>query len=234
MPSAGRRSRPAARRRSRRPRDGRCRGRTRRDRGSPARRRPPARSPTTPRRSRRSPSRRPTSSPRPRSGPAAPGPGRRACRRSPPPLERPGDPVDEPRDPRVDPAPAMRSGVDVHDPGAEAHGRLSSDASSSIERSRRTSSAPARLIRYEAWTTSGAMSRPSRALAERRDLGRGLGPPLPGRRVVAEDLEGGGPDLGRAIRGLHHPVGDREMSAEPPAVGKHRRHPSGRASARVA
>src|SRR6476646_6486622 len=38
----------------------------------------------------------------------------------------------------------------------------SSDASSSIERSRRTSSAPARLIRYEAWTTSGAMSRPSR------------------------------------------------------------------------
>ena len=48
-----------------------------------------------------------------------------------------------------------------------------------------------------------------------------VGPSPPRGRVVGEHLDRGRPDLGRAVRGLHHAVAEREVGADPPAVREH-------------
>ena len=57
-------------------------------------------------------------------------------------------------------------------------------------------------------------------LAEGRQLGRRLRPPLPGGRVVDEDLERVGADRVGALDGPDHPGAEREVRAQRPAVGK--------------
>ena len=64
-------------------------------------------------------------------------------------------------------------------------------------------------------------------------LGRWGSASLPGRRVVAEDLEGRRADLGGPIGRPDHPAAERQVGAEASSVGQHRRHRSGGFSARV-
>ena len=53
------------------------------------------------------------------------------------------------------------------------------------------------------------------------------GPPAPGRGVVAEDLEGVEADRLGPLDRCHHPATERQVGAEPTAVGKHAMHRSG-------
>ena len=56
---------------------------------------------------------------------------------------------------------------------------------------------------------------------EGRQLRGRLGSPTPGGRVVAEDLEGVEPDLVAAVDGVDHPLAERQVGADPSAVGNH-------------
>ena len=57
---------------------------------------------------------------------------------------------------------------------------------------------------------------------EGRQLGRRLRPPLPGGRVVGEDLERIGADRVGPLDGADHPLAERQVGSQRPAVGKGR------------
>ena len=169
---------------SRRPKRGRCRGRSRRGVGRcPARVDAPRRSSASSSRSTPSPhaaaGRVLEDEHRPPSGAVV---GRRASARA--------TPVGEPLDPGLDAGAAMRADVDVDEAGAERRARLAARRRrTSMDRSKKASSAPARLIRYAAWIATGPMSARARRSRNAGVLRRRLGAAAPGRRVVAEDLD---------------------------------------------
>ena len=61
------------------------------------------------------------------------------------------------------------------------------------------------------------------ALAEGGQLGRERRPAAPRGRVVGEHLDRGRADLDGAIGGPDHALAEREVGADPSAVGEHRR-----------
>ena len=83
--------------------------------------------------------------------------------------------------------------------------------------------ARARLTRYGAWTASGPMSRPARRSRKAGSSSGQRRPAAPRGRVVGEHLDRGRADLGRAVGGPDQPLPERQVGADPPAVGEHRR-----------
>ena len=121
---------------------------------------------------------------------------------------------------------AVRAGVDVDEPGGERRAPPGARAASTVDRpSRRTS----RLGSGEVHQVRGVDRDRRDVVRDERARGRpassrgGVGATPPGGRVVGEDLERRGADRVGALDGLDHAVGERQVGAEPAAVGEHRR-----------
>ena len=120
--------------------------------------------------------------------------------------------------------PAVRSDVDVDEPTGEARRRTQ------VAGEDRHGAAEEVLLGAGQVDQVGGVDgdRPDvvlrQARAERRQLRRRLLATAPRRRVVDEDLERSGADLVGAVDGLDHAVAERQVGAEPSAIGKHPRH----------
>ena len=103
-----------------------------------------------------------------------------------------------------------------------------------IDRSKKSSSGPARLTRYAAVNCDRADSVLAEPLPERGLLPGRIRPAPPGGRVVAEDLDRVRADLLCPVDGPDHSGAERQVGAESTAVGEHGRHRSRRCPARTA
>ena len=140
-----------------------------------------------------------------------------------------GEPVGDVRGPGHGSRAPMRAGVDVDETGPEPGGArkiMGEDTDRSLEEIGLPSCQVDEVGRVDREWPDVEVPEP---VAERGLVLRGLRAAMPGRWVVAEDLERARSDRVGPLDGLDHPAAEGQVCTESPAVGEHRRHPSRRA-----
>ena len=142
--------------------------------------------------------------------------------------ERDRDAIGDARDPGLGAAAFVRAGMDVDEARAERRrdGQLVAQEVDRLHVERLVGPGKVEEIRRVDRDRTHARFVESRP--ERGELARRFRTATPGRRVVAEDLERVQADRLRSIDRGDHPPAERQVGAEPAAVGKHGRIVAGR------